>query len=417
MNFIGFVEHVNNTRITGWVRSLDDEAMRPVVLATLDDIDVGSARADDARPDLAERGIGQGDHGFDIAITIAIKPEDAEAVEVQVIGPDGERHLLALLASREEQDKIIRPAPAAPPVPPAPVNDLLAGRTSDPGSEIDPFADLDLTREARPAAAPPAPEATAPSAGIGAANVGELKIFVLGAARSGTSALFTALSTVFGLPGYGESHVIPAFQRMIHQLRQYVEIFDSNPEDIMIKHMGAAPVEALLFGYVRELYRDTYKGSGFVDKTPTGEAIYGAPLIESIFPEAYLVATRRNGIEVVQSFRLKFSTDFADACLAWSEAMSGILHARARCQNLIEIDQFDMANQPERTGRRIAAWLGFPEHGAALGQFFARERIEKSSTHDWSRRLTLADVDWTPAEKATFTRICGRMMEQFEYTM
>jgi hypothetical protein len=311
------------------------------------------------------------------------------------------------------------PAPVAP-VPPA--EDPLAARTTDPLADVDPFADLDLRHDPATlpqltATEPPPPAVAVPPATSAGPVVSNLQVFVLGAARSGTSALFTAISEVFGLPGYGESHVVPAFQRMIHQLRQYVEIFDNNPEDIMIKHMGAGPVEALLFDYIRRFYRETYKGGGFVDKTPTGEAIYGAPLIEAIFPDAYLITTRRTGIEVVQSFRLKFSSDFADACLAWAEAMSGILHARTRCQRMIEIDQFDMANQPERTGRRIAAWLGYPEYGEALGRFFARERIEKSSTHDWSRRQTLADVDWSPTEKATFARICGRMMETFDYAM
>jgi hypothetical protein len=437
LKFIGFVEHVDNTRITGWVYFPDDEAAHPEVVATLDDIDIGSAHANVIRKDLAARGLGAGDRGFEIDISITIKPEDADAVEIFVIDPAGQRAPLSRIGTgppvgrmghgaipvEREADPftdldLSRPE-AFPPAPPVAVatEDLLAGRTSDPSADLDPFADLDLRQETRPAL-PAAPAFPPPVAAADAGDTGTLQIFVLGAARSGTSALFTALRSVFGLPGYGESHVIPAFQRMIHQLRQYVEMFDSSREDIMIKHMGAAPVEALLFNYVREFYRTTYAvGGGFVDKTPTGEAIYGGPLIEAIFPGACLLVTRRNGIEVVQSFRLKFSSDFTDACLAWAEAMSGIQHARLRCQRLMEVDQFDMANQPERTGRRIAGWLGFPQHGEALGRFFARERIEKSSTHDWSRRLTLANVDWTPAEKATFTRICGRMMEAFDYAM
>lgn len=185
----------------------------------------------------------------------------------------------------------------------------------------------------------------------------------------------------------------------------------------MIKRLDRDDLENTLHRYVRALYWTTFEGKGFVDKTPTGEAIYGAPLIEEIFPDCHLVVMRRTGIEVVKSFRIKFSADFAEACRAWNEAMTGILHARPLCQRMIEVDQFDMANSPFATGHQLAAWLGRPEKADELSRYFASSRVEKSSTHDWGKRLTLSDVDWSPQEKDIFVRICGPMMDAFGYPM
>ena len=244
-----------------------------------------------------------------------------------------------------------------------------------------------------------------------------LKIFILGAARSGTSAMFIALAEVLKLPGYGESHVMPAFQRMIFHLRQYTELFANVPEGVAVKRLDAGEVERLLHDYARTFYATMFTNQSFIDKTPTGEAIYGATTIEQVFPDARLVVMRRNGIEVVKSFRLKFTTAFEQACLAWREAMSGILMARQCCRRIIEVDQFDMANAPFDTARRLSAWLDRPEAAEPLGRLFGSTRVEKSSTHDWSQRLRLADMDWSADEKNTFRDTCGPMMEAFGYPM
>ena len=74
----------------------------------------------------------------------------------------------------------------------------------------------------------------------------EPKVFVLGAARSGTSAMFSALTNVLAIPGFGESHVIPAFQRVIHQFRLYLELFTTQGEDIMIRRLDRDDLEQVL---------------------------------------------------------------------------------------------------------------------------------------------------------------------------
>jgi hypothetical protein len=476
LQILGYIEHIGPTEIQGWAYSPDSEDLKLTIRASLDEMVIGAGAASEFREDLLLLGFGQGDHGFTIAFDIPVNPGDLDLIEIVAIAPDQTMHRLALRpqagappdkpALDEAASDATETAPAARAAEPGntPAPPHLAGPRHDPASRA---AEAERDFEAltggsigsNPAAHPTpaateagphdtgphdtgphdtgaaAVEATAflprrdptspgPIAIPGAAALHaapdtwtEPKLFVLGAARSGTSAMFSALTDVLGVPGFGESHVIPAFQRMVYQLRLYTDLFAAQDEDIMIKRMDRPDLEHALHQYARNFYWTTFDGKGFVDKTPTGEAIYGAPLIEEIFPDSHLIVMRRTGIEVVKSFRLKFAADFTKACRAWAEAMTGILHARPLCTRMMEVDQFEMANSPFETGHTLATWLGRPDKADALARYFASTRVEKSSTHDWSQRLTLSDVDWSPQEKDIFVRTCGPMMDAFGYAM
>ncbi len=242
-----------------------------------------------------------------------------------------------------------------------------------------------------------------------------LKVFIVGAPRSGTSILLFALKDVFGLPGYGESHVIPAFQRMVHQFRAYMSGFNNISDPMMLKQLSKEALEQYLFDFVRKFYDENYPDGRWVDKTPTGEAVFGLPLIETIFPDARSIMLKRNGIEVVNSHLKKFKSTFDDACLSWLNAMKGLSHARGGCKNLLEVDQFDFQNAAERVSLQIATHLGMPERADALSSYFLKNRVEGSSTHDPTKRLTLADMDWSPEQKEIFKRQCGAAMQVFGY--
>src|SRR3974390_379847 len=90
------------------------------------------------------------------------------------------------------------------------------------------------------------------------------KVFIAGAPRTGTSILVFALKEVFGLPGYGESHVIPAFQRMIHHLREYTDSFSKMPDPIMLKELNRQELERHLSGYIREFYSKNYPEGSWI---------------------------------------------------------------------------------------------------------------------------------------------------------
>jgi hypothetical protein len=245
---------------------------------------------------------------------------------------------------------------------------------------------------------------------------GSLRLFIMGSARSGTSITYSAVRHVVGIDGHGEGHVIPIFTRMIDQFNTYAQEFSSDP-GTLASELDTRQIRRLLSGYVSQFYRLVYKGQSFVDKTPGAASLLSVPFIRESFPDARIIVTRRTGVEVVQSFQLKFGLEFQQACHAWVDFMEALLKSRKLELDLLEIDQYDLTNSAAATGERLAEYLGRPERAGELADFFSRQRIEQTSKHNWRQRLTMEAANWSDAEKDTFRRICGPNMEAFGYPM
>jgi hypothetical protein len=242
-----------------------------------------------------------------------------------------------------------------------------------------------------------------------------LKVFIVGSPRSGTSVLMQAVQTVCGLPARGESHVIPAIARAVYELAQYAERFAASPEDLLIRSLSVPDLEAALFARVREFYAYTFGGAGWVDKTPGDDAVHGAGLIPRIFPDAKVIVTQRNGIEVVESVRRKFGGGVAEAAAHWVSAMQGVQLLRKSHPEFLFVDQFYFTNASAATARHIAGYLGVPAVAAAFARFLMEQRTDRRSQHDWSKHASLADVAWTTEEKTAFREIAGAMMGELGY--
>lgn len=246
------------------------------------------------------------------------------------------------------------------------------------------------------------------------------KVFVLGSARSGTSILYLALHRVFGLSGPGESHVFPIFVRILHEFWQYREGLVAR--DVKNKKLLAYRLDPKLFRahlalFIRSFYAAQFPTGAWVDKTPGAEAILATSMIMEAFPSAKIIATKRTGVEVVRSFSTKFASGLEEACNAWAASMAALHQASAKFPGILVVDQYDIANSPAETAERIASYIGIPEKSAALAEFFTGTEFDRSSTRSWQTRMTLADVDWGERGKRTFERICGSMMERFDYPM
>ena len=218
------------------------------------------------------------------------------------------------------------------------------------------------------------------------------------------------------MPGLGEGHVFPIIQSLLHQFHSY-NLKYKGAKDMLASRLDTDSFRVELLEFIRKFYFATYKDGGWIDKTPGSEAIMGAELILEAFPSARVFVMRRTGVEFVQSFTRKFSVDFETACREWVDCMKCVIRLRSSGLPVLELDQFDIANAPEATAARIADHLGQPERAAPLAAFFRGERVEKTSNHDWSRRLTVAEADWSAEQKAVFRRVCGAHMKQLNYPL
>jgi hypothetical protein len=243
-----------------------------------------------------------------------------------------------------------------------------------------------------------------------------LKVFVLGPARSGTSIMWLAMRRVLGLPGRGESHVMPAFARMLTTLDTYKKSLIRS-ENISVHQLQADLIRAKLSEAATLFYQQEFPKGSWVDKTPGVESLMCEKMIEGFFPQARIVIMYRNGIEVVKSFRSKFNVGFDSACVAWAHGMDAAGVAMSHAENAILVDQFDLTNSARATAEKICLHLNRPEKAAALEEFFGQQQEDRLSTHDWRLRLNLSDTDWSDKEKAHFRKVCGPNMERFGYEM
>jgi hypothetical protein len=244
-----------------------------------------------------------------------------------------------------------------------------------------------------------------------------MKVFIAGAPRSGTSILVYALRSAVGLPGHGESHVTPLFYRILNSLHEYLAIFESYPRPLLIKELPNEELEEYILRYVREFYAASYAGGSWIDKTPNGEAVLALPMVERAFPDARLIVTKRNGIEVVTSHLKKFNASFEHACGIWAHSMDALLKVRSACKNLLVVDQFDFSNHSDRVAEEIANHIGVPEKTDALAQYLRNQRVEHSSAHDWRCRLRLDNTSWTDRQKDLFKDRCGNAMAVLGYEL
>jgi hypothetical protein len=247
------------------------------------------------------------------------------------------------------------------------------------------------------------------------------KVFIAGAPRSGTSVLLYAMKDVFGLPGHGESHVMPVFNRMLRVSSSYLTAVESaGPrvvKNLLVRELSRQAIEEHLFRFVRDFYGAKFPAGSWVDKTPGGEGVLALQFAARVFPDARLIVTKRNGIEVVASHIKKFNASFDKACAIWNNTMDAVIRIQSECRNLLVVDQYDFNNSAGRVATEIALHVGMPEKAQELAAYLLQERVEHSSEYDWSKRMRLADTSWSGEQKETFLAVCGNTMKSLGYEL
>ncbi|WP_298425905.1 sulfotransferase [Rhodoblastus sp.] len=243
---------------------------------------------------------------------------------------------------------------------------------------------------------------SSPESNPGGALPGEGSVFILGAARSGTSVVLLAICNVLRLHGFGESHAPQIFQRMSFHFYQYVKQFVGDA-GVLAARLPVAELEENLIVFLRRFYAQQFGDQPFVDKTPGAEAIVGAPFIKRAFPGAKIIVMERNGVEVIESYRRKFGASFDDALAEWSSCAGQIAKLKTTMPEILFLSQNELRIDPDTIARKIAEHLGRSEEAGRLADFFRSSRDDVLSGKEaWARAQTLADVDWSEAEKQKY---------------
>ena len=363
----GFLEVAAPGEVRGWAYDTAEPRAHLSVDVLCGARMLGRARADLYRHDLEAAGVGQGDHAFVVRWEPALTEADLSLVSARVNCPGRLFHVLPRLVAAPE------PKPSLPPI-------AWPGPVSDP--------------EHRP-------------------------VFILGAARSGTSAVAHALLTAAGYEGNEEGHLFDMLAPLVAGARR----FDASKADERLagRNTTVARVppefidDGLAFIAITAA-RLLFPTGRWLDKTPYIDMVFLAPRFRRIWPNARFVFMKRRAIENIASRMRKFDFDFAHNCREWATIMEAWLAAREKLSGAaVELDQIDVARAPDQAAERLAGLLGLSEtEQGRVAQLLRSERPQQTGVAI-AEEKGLEDMGWRPDWVSTFREVCGPIMAAYGY--
>jgi hypothetical protein len=247
-------------------------------------------------------------------------------------------------------------------------------------------------------------------------------VFVVGAARSGTSAMAQALVKATRYQGFAEGHVLDIAIRVGNAVEQHLD-----RKSIWVKHkdrggyhlgrMPNARFEAATLAFLRSLTAD-FATPCWLDKTPTYQMIASVPVLADAWPNARFIFMKRRGLENVRSRLRKFRGQvFTFACKDWTLIMSGWRNVRNSIPGrFLEVDQYDMATDPALTAESVSTLLQLdPKEAEGLRECLTGERPEATGVPQ-DIVGDVAELGWSDEDLNQFREICGPEMSAYGYT-
>jgi hypothetical protein len=244
-------------------------------------------------------------------------------------------------------------------------------------------------------------------------------IFVVGSPRSGTSILIDGLIAA-GYKGFREGNFLPlirAFERAIdHHFRAFGDASDKVLAGKIDRQRFTDQIYSVFKQHVEELNPEV----PWMDKSGNPEMIQAIPVLLRLWPDAGFIFAKRRGIENIASRLKKFpSHSFEYHCRDWTANMSAwrLIRDLPGLQ-AIEMDQQDMAQNPEKAALDLAHFLNTDELAAArITLTFSRERPQQTEEGSATRTLDLNLVNWTSEQTDMFMRLCWNEMQSYGYSL
>jgi hypothetical protein len=247
-------------------------------------------------------------------------------------------------------------------------------------------------------------------------------LFILGAARSGTTAVTQALLKATPYQGYGEGHVLDLLAELYVTLDRFY-LFKaealSNPHRPTT--IGHVPIQFFRDGFdnlALEAMRSVFPPGAWLDKTPTANMIHIAGQLRRIWPQAKFIYLKRRAFENVASRTRKFvDTSFEVDCREWAGAMQawrGVLPQLQGCA--LQLDQLYVARVPDQAAHEIADFLALdPAQTERLRQTLSADWPERTGD-TFSRVYDPVELGWSEEQWQVFNDICGVELDALGYS-
>jgi hypothetical protein len=374
MTIRGCLDAVEPLQIRGWAFYPDDSDLPITVEIFLDERRITSTTANLHRQDLEQSGYGDGCHAFVVNLETRLDDAEIKRVSARALTPDG----------------TFVPLPAATPDDSAadPATSLSHGSVEFTVSHVDPV---------------------------------QQPVFILGAARSGTSAIAQALLKLGVFEGHQEGHMLDLLAHLAVATNKFYQLQHDEVVGNRDTTIARVPTEFFhdrLDGIFIDLGRRLFPRSRWVDKTPNSNMVNLAPRFKKIWPNSRFIFMRRRFLENAASRSRKFPEhEFARSAQEWGAAMDAWLRVRSQLHGCaVEIDQKFLAEEPELVASRLRPFLSLSEtEEARLAQALRFDLPERTSTNG-RESYDIEEMGWQETERGYFAQYCESSMTAFGYS-
>lgn len=247
-------------------------------------------------------------------------------------------------------------------------------------------------------------------------------IFIVGSARTGTSAVAMALRLGVGVAGYNEGHYLSMLPGMIKLTVDHIA--EQRKKDLSPGVMMSHIKIDMAMDDIMEMMKDRMEAQFpnrkvWFDKTPDILMVRAIPYIARMWPKARFIFTKRRAIENMQSRLRKFThLTFERNCEHWAMAMDEWLKLRERIpeSQRLEVEQREMGLEPEATAEKIGTFLKFSERQIReMGKILKNERHEFTGGNEREVKA-LDELGWSDEQLDIYKRICAPVNRAFGYS-
>jgi len=363
MAVMGFLEHADSKFVSGWAYDSSSPSTRLEVIVRVGDEFYASGFADLARHDLVLAGMGDGKHGFVIDVSEAhFSPEQAAALEVHVI-------------SGVEVAKIQR-VQATP--------ELIFDLRSEPY--------------------------------LPTSDASQSPLFVLGPARSGTSAITLALLESGSYIGTGEGHLMPLAHELLSVIDEHYRRAGSDRNTALGRVSSDAFQKLVRRAFVK-LASELFPSPRWLDKTPTVEMVRASVLMRELWPNARFIFMKRRVIENLLSRRRKFPDGTTENHYSdWAAVMTAWLAVREKLGGAaLEIDHRQLVVDPQEVASLIAAFLELEKPAAARFTDYLSGSRPEQTDGNFGATYSIEHLGLDEHGARRMMEVCDPVMSAFGY--